>query len=197
MFKLVGFMQKRFRGRFIAKSTKAILIDDLWFTLLSQIREKAQEVDSDVAQRMLDVCMAINEVPDEIRKYVLLKYQEQMQKLSWIYFYHQRRIERPEQCDNEEISLQIFKLQSWLKDDLKNSKDKCLLTDETHLLSEISDDDLRHFDLLESIESLSKGKNSLINSFHEIGWIDPFPKITVSQLKKGKWNKKGKKAKAK
>ena len=76
--------------------------------------------------------------------------------------------------------MQIFKIQSWLKSDLGKSKDLgSMLSDQTMLLSDISDDDLRIFGLLESMESLKKGNNSNINSFHEIGWIDPFPKITV------------------
>ena len=83
-------------------------------------------------------------------------------------------------CDHEEIGLQIFKLINWLRTDLQNSRDKNLLSKETLKLSEISDDELRQYGLLESIEALKKSSSSTINSFHEIGWIDPFPKLSIA-----------------
>jgi hypothetical protein len=197
MYNLVRFMQKKFHARFVAKTTKAQLIDDLWFKLLDEVREKAAESSSDSSKRVLDLCAAIDDVPAEIRKHVLGGYQQQMQKLSWIYFYNTRRVVRADVCDHDEIGLQIFKLQNWLKDDLLNSKDSDLLSDETLLLSEISDNDLREFGLLESLEAMKKSSNSNINSFHEIGWIDPFPKLGLALMKKGKWRKLAKKSAAK
>ena len=83
---------------------------------------------------------------------------------------------------------------NWLRSDLENSKDKNLLSDQTLLLAEISDDELKQYGLLESLEALKKSSKASINSFHEIGWIDPFPKLSAQQMtKKGKWGKKGKK----
>lgn len=41
MFQLVYFMQKKFHGRFIGKAAKAELIDDMWFRLLEELKEKA------------------------------------------------------------------------------------------------------------------------------------------------------------
>ena len=67
-------MQKRFLGRYIAKATKAEMMNDMWFKLLNEIREKAVDVDPECAQRMHELCDAINEVPEEIRRYVLQKY---------------------------------------------------------------------------------------------------------------------------
>lgn len=98
-----------------------------------------------------------------------------MQKLSWIYFYHRRRIERADSCDHEEIPLQIFKIQGWMKEDLMQMKETDLLTPEAIAKSTIADADLKEYGLLESTETFKKNKNSNINSFHEIGWIDPFP----------------------
>lgn len=60
-------------------------------------------------------------------------------------------------------------------------------------LAEISDEELRHHGLLESLEALKKCSSSTINSFHEIGWIDPLPKLTVQQMSKSKGSKKNKK----
>ena len=44
MYKLVHFMQKKFHGRFIAKTTKAELIESLWFNLLDEVKGKALEM---------------------------------------------------------------------------------------------------------------------------------------------------------
>lgn len=103
-----------------------------------------------------------------------------MQKLSWIYFYHQRRIKSGEVCDHEEIGLQIFKLINWLRSDLLKSKDQNLLSESTMQLAEISDEELRLYGLLESLETLNNSSSSTINSFHEIGWIDPLPKLSMA-----------------
>ena len=65
-----------------------------------------------------------------------------------------------------------------------NSREKDFLSDETMLLSEISDDDLKEFGLLETLESRKKSSKASIISFHEIGWIDPFPKLPIPKPKK-------------
>ena len=66
-----------------------------------------------------------------------------------------------------------------LKSKLKSSKDSDFLSENTLKLADISDEELRAFGLLESIEALKTGKSTMINSFHEIGWIDPFPKLSA------------------
>ena len=70
-------------------------------------------------------------------------------------------------------------------------KETDLLTKEAILKSAISDADLKEYGLLESSETVSNNKNSNINSFHEIGWIDPFPPKVPIPIKRKK-NKKGK-----
>ena len=55
MMKLVKFMQKKFHNRFIAKATKAELIDDLWFMVLNDVKERAVQKQNDSGLRMLEV----------------------------------------------------------------------------------------------------------------------------------------------
>ena len=115
-----------------------------------------------------------------------------MDKLSWIYFYHTRRVEHADECDHGEIALQIFKIQGWLRDDLEKMKDENLLSKEALEISHMSDADLKEYGLLESLEMVNVMKDSNINAFHEIGWIDPFPpKIPIPAKKKGKLGKTG------
>jgi len=77
-----------------------------------------------------------------------------MQKLSWIYFFHTRKIEREAVCDHDEIALQIYKIQGWMKDDLLAMKETDLLTKEALQKSVISDADLKEYGLLESTETV-------------------------------------------
>lgn len=78
-----------------------------------------------------------------------------------------------------------------MKEDLQSMKETDLLTKETLIKSQISDADLKEYGLLESSETVQNMKDSNINSFHEIGWIDPFPpKIPLPRKKKGKKSKK-------
>jgi hypothetical protein len=101
------FIQKKFRNRHLYRVTKALLIDDLWRRVLVELREKASEAGGrrECDKRILRLCDAIDEVPKEIRLFVLTKYQMQMDRLSWIYCFHTRRIERSEVCDHDEIQL--------------------------------------------------------------------------------------------
>ena len=74
-----------------------------------------------------------------------------------------------------------------MKDDLMQMKESDLLTKEALAKSQVSDADLREYGLLESSETVQKMKDSMINSFYEIGWIDPFPpKVPIPAKKKGK-----------
>ena len=76
-----------------------------------------------------------------------------------------------------------------MKEDLMQMKESDLLTKEALAKSQISDSDLREYGLLESTETVQKMKDSMINTFSEIGWIDPFPpKVPLPTKKK---NKKG------
>ena len=60
----------------------------------------------------------------------------------------------------------------------------------------VGDDVLKEFGLYESNEAYDKMRESNINSFHEIGWIDPFPaKDPMMAMKKGKVGKKMSKTK--
>lgn len=77
-----------------------------------------------------------------------------MEKLSWIYFYNQRRVNRAEVCDQEMVGYLISNIQNWLKDDLRKMRETDLLTQEAMGLSNIlTDEDLAEFGLLESIDS--------------------------------------------
>jgi len=68
MFDLIYFMQKKFQGRIISKVSKAELIDDMWFRLLDEVRERALKAQreggaNDLPPRMLDIVEAIDAVP--------------------------------------------------------------------------------------------------------------------------------------
>ena len=80
-----------------------------------------------------------------------------------------------------------------MRDDLMRMKEVDLLSKETIAKSHISDSDLKDYGLLESSEAVQNQKDSNINSFHEIGWVDPFPpKVPIPPKKKGKKGGKGK-----
>lgn len=68
-------MQKKFQGRIISKTTKAELIDEMWFRLLEEIREKAVKFQNhsglEMPPRMLDLVEVIEDIPKKIRQYVL------------------------------------------------------------------------------------------------------------------------------
>lgn len=166
----------------MTKLTKAQVLEELWFQVLTEIRKSASDRASGKDkqaitghQQMLDVCEAIEDIPAEVRKYALGKYLEQMQKLSWIHFYQTRKAERAEVCDADEIGLQIFKLVNWMKDDLSRSKRTNLLMQETLEKSAVPDATLREHGLQETVEVLHQNKAWNINSFHELGLLDPFP----------------------
>lgn len=108
----------------------------------------------DVDKRMLLVCQLIQAIPLKIKRFVLKRYQYQMQKLSWIYFFHRRKIEREHVCDHREIAMQIYKIQSWMKYDLTLMKESDLLTPEALAKSQMTDADLKEYGLLESTESV-------------------------------------------
>ena len=92
-------------------------------------------------------------------------------------FYKNRTIERPDVCDVDEINLQVFKIQEWIMSDLEAAIEKGAdaLSAETKKLSALPDKDLKDFDLLEDPNAKVDLKSPNINSFAEIGWIDPFP----------------------
>ena len=55
-------------------------------------------------------------------------------------------------------------------------KEHNLLTEEALEISQIPAEFLKEYELIESKSNSKKSKDTNINSFHEIGWIDPFPK---------------------
>lgn len=117
------------------------------------------------------MCQNIRDVKPEIRTYVLKKFLEQIQKLSWINFYHTRKIERADVCDHDEIGLQIYKLQEWLKQQMMDSKKTDLLSQKTLEDSSLSLKDMNDF----KIEDEDVANNpAFINDFKEIFWMDPF-----------------------
>ena len=81
----------------------------------------------------------------EIKNYVLKKFLDQIQKLSWINFYHKRKVERADVCDHDEIGLQIYKLQEWLKNQLIEAKKDDLLSRQTMENSLLTSRDMEFF----------------------------------------------------
>ena len=53
-------MQKKFKSRHLYKLTKQLLLDDLWFKVLNELREAANKGGGRECDKvMLDVCEAI------------------------------------------------------------------------------------------------------------------------------------------
>jgi hypothetical protein len=55
-------------------------------------------------------------LPTALKTYIIHKFIGQVQKLSWISFYRNRRVERADVCDYGEIGVQIHKLQKYLQE---------------------------------------------------------------------------------
>ena len=103
LYELVIFMQRKFTNRFIYKMAKLEMMESYWDIRLQDMKEKALERNN---LAMIRICKSIEEdIKPEIKSYVLLKFLEQVQKLSWIFFYNNRKVERPEFCDAVEIDL--------------------------------------------------------------------------------------------
>jgi hypothetical protein len=99
----VLFMQHKFRNRFIYKSAKLEMMESYWDLRLLDMKTKAELKKN---YSMIKLCKNIEEeILPEIKSYVLLKFLEQVQKLSWICFYNNRKVERPGICDEAEINL--------------------------------------------------------------------------------------------
>ena len=73
-----------------------------------------------------------------------------MQKLSWIYFYHTRSLERSEHCDKDIINYQIQLVQNKIKNELLDMKESNLLSEQALEISQIPEEYLKEYDLIES-----------------------------------------------
>ena len=56
-------------------------------------------------KRMIEMCNKILILPTNLKKYIIHKYIGQVQKLSWIAFYRNRRVEHEDVCDYGEIGV--------------------------------------------------------------------------------------------
>lgn len=121
---------------------------------------------------MIELCKNIEDkVLPEIKSYILGKFLDQISKLSWITLYNNRRHERPDICDHEEISLQTTRIKLWLREQFQEAKKTGLLTDETRKLSTVDAAALKEFH--KECES-TKDNPAFINDFIEICWVDPW-----------------------
>ena len=82
-------------------------------------------------------------------------------------------MERPEFCDTDEISLQIFKVQEKFIIGLRNFTDpKNTISKQQRENAHIPDEILKQLELLDSPPN---PESPFIVSLTEIGWLDPFP----------------------
>ena len=80
------------------------MLELFWSKFLNDLKNKAErsaKKESDL--EIIEVCEAIEEIPPEIKTYVLMCFRKQMQKLSWIFLYHTRTQDRPDDCNHEVI----------------------------------------------------------------------------------------------
>ena len=101
-------MQNKFKNRFIYKEAKIEMIRLCWDKRLNDMKILAETKNN---PRILKLCNLIKKVDPEVKNFVLRKFNEQVQKLSWIHFYNKRKVDRPDVCDEVEINLQLSKIQ--------------------------------------------------------------------------------------
>ena len=109
------------------------MLDELWKKTHKELVYKAEMGGArECDKKMQQICQAIDNIPWEIRRYVLNSYLKQMEKLSWIGFYHKRKVEQKDNpnFDVDQVNYLIHNIQNWLKSDLKLMREKDLLTPE-------------------------------------------------------------------
>ena len=88
MFRLITWIQERFHNRVAIKAARIAILSKYWDDQHDKMMQDAAKVEN---KKMIDVLGHIENIPDEIKDYVIKKYLEQTSKLSWIYFYHTRK----------------------------------------------------------------------------------------------------------
>jgi hypothetical protein len=102
MFKLVTFMQIKFKNRMLFREAKLECYMQYWDFKLRELNERVRK---DKNYKMIELVNNIYAIPDEIKNYILKILLTNTQILSWIYFYTQRKIKSPDVCDPVEIDL--------------------------------------------------------------------------------------------
>lgn len=77
-------------------------MEKFWYDTLASLRTQNETLNS---KKMTEVVTLIEQVPEDVKNYILLKLLQQVAKLSWMSFYKNRVAERPDVCDQEEINL--------------------------------------------------------------------------------------------
>ena len=173
-------MQRKFKNRLIIMDTKLDLLEIHWIRTLEQIKKRANDQlkvgkDEDNNERMLMICAAIDDVPNQVRRSALKMYLKSIQLYTYISFYKTRLVEQKDVCNEGDILLAIFSIVFILKKNHLDSKSENLIDEDVMEKYELSDEILRDYQLLDTVKTAKLQKSWQINQFKELGWYDPFP----------------------
>lgn len=134
MFDNINFITHQFKDRNVYLQNKYLMLCKQWDNLATWFLEQAAAREN---ERAKDVAVAIGEIPDRVRDYVLRQYLRQLQFLIGIFFYMKRRLLQSDVCDPVECQMQIQNLQRHLIKNLTVARTTPLLTKDTAKKSEL------------------------------------------------------------
>ena len=167
----IRFMQSNFRNRVIYREAKLEMLKLQWTrTLKWLINIGIEKNDLQIKQ----VCAKIMVIDLPVQEYVLRKLLVKVQMLANISGFKQRQQEMPDVCNVEEIETLIYRLQSQMILSLENFRDpQKSIKMENKQKAFIPDKTLNNLQLV--ILNQPDPKSVFIDSFTELGWLDPFP----------------------
>lgn len=141
-----------------------------WDQQIFQFEKKANEIHNLNMKKML---LKIREIPDHIKMYVLKRYLSQTQILQMIHFYNQRKQDPTLDVNVEEIDNLIRNVQDHIIEGLQTALNHHRMSKATAKVSKMAAEDLRAMGLSSNVDQADENP-AFINSFQEIGWVDPF-----------------------
>lgn len=126
-------IQRKFKEQRIYREAKIDMLKLYWTQVLGQFVDiTCEKCDA----KLKDVAAYMMQIEEGIQDYILRRLIFQIQKLVSIATYRNRQLSRPNDCDHDEIELQIEKFQTLLLTDVEEIRDpQITIKEETRIKS--------------------------------------------------------------
>lgn len=166
-------MQTKFRNRNIYREAKVEMLKSYWDQILNWfVNEGIETGDAQIKQVGCNIMVVDKTVQD----YVLRQLTVRIQILTNISGYVKRIFEKADVCQAEEVEKLIYSLQSYLIKSVEKQEDpRQAIPHEYQRRAYVSNETLERLDL--GYKFQTNQKSCFIETFEEVGWLDPFPRI--------------------
>jgi hypothetical protein len=141
--------------------------------VLEKFRDRASELGH---KKGLNLAIEIEDVPANIRKFVIQNYIRRMQMILGVYFFAERLKGKSYGCNELECKMQIWNMLTYIKSSTRRDDNRDLIYSWNLEKSLLTDEEFKNYWFWKSPKQLKQfnQKSARIHHMKDLGWAEPF-----------------------